>query len=134
MASFFTASVRPKFRALAVSFVPETARATEPQWAELEATVTQAIAVRPPALSRQLALLVHALDGIAWLRFGRGVARLAPEQRAALLEALATSRLLLVRRGIWGLRTLVLLGWYTQPTVTAALGYRASAAGWSARR
>ena len=42
--------------------------------------------------------------------------------------------MLLFRRGVWGLRTLVMMGWYTNPSVIAALGYRASAAGWEARR
>lgn len=133
MASIFTASVRPRFRALAVSFVPETALATEGQWGELETAVDQAVSARPAALRRQLALLIRAIDVTALLRFGRGVTRLRPEQRSVLLEAMATSRLLLLRRGIWGLRTLVMLGWYTQPSVTTALGYRASAGGWSDR-
>ena len=133
MASIFSASVRPKFRALAVSFVPETALATAQQWAQLEAAVDLAVSARPAALRRQLILLIHAIDFAALLRFGRGVTRLPPTATGTLLTTLATSRLLLLRRGIWGLRTLVMLGWYTQPSVTEALGYRASAAGWSAR-
>lgn len=134
MASFFTSSVRPSVRALAASFVPETAFATEQQWAAFEAAVEHAISGRPASLRRQLGLLIRAIDFAAVLRYGRDMARLDPRHRSALLEAMATSRWLLLRRGIWGLRTLVMLGWYTQPAVTAALGYRAVAAGWSARR
>jgi hypothetical protein len=55
-------------------------------------------------------------------------------RRIRLLEWFAHSPLLPFRRGIWGLRTLVMLGWYTQPGVIAALGYRADPRGWEARR
>ncbi|HEY9383450.1 MAG TPA: hypothetical protein VIP80_08025 [Gemmatimonadales bacterium] len=134
MTAFFSHSTRAKLRALAASFVPETALATAQQWAAFEAAVEHAIALRPAALRRQLGLLIRGIDGIALLRYGRGVARLDPRRRTTLLETLASSRWLLLRRGIWGLRTLVMLGWYTQPSVTEALGYRASPAGWSARR
>ena len=131
MASLFSGSLRPKLRALACCFIPETADASETQWAELEATVTRAVAARPPALARQLAALIRLLDGLALLRYGRGLAGLDPVRLTRLLERLAHSRLLLLRRGIWGLRTLLQLGWYTQSSVTAALGYRAEPAGWS---
>lgn len=134
VASIFTAPLRPKLRALAQCFVPETALATGEQWAALEAEVERTISVRPEALRRQLVWLIHLLDAAAWLRYGRGLARLDVERRSALLSRLAASRFLLLRRGIAGLRTLVMLGWYTQPEVTAALGYRASPAGWDARR
>jgi hypothetical protein len=40
----------------------------------------------------------------------------------------------LLRRGVWGLRTLVFLGYYTRPEVQMTLGYRASARGWVTRR
>jgi hypothetical protein len=133
VAPLFTDSLRPRLRALARSFIPETAFAREEQWAALETTVEHAVASRP-GLHRQLELLVGLLDGAARIRYGRGLARLEATKRGALLERLATSRWLLLRRGIWGLRTLLMLGWYTQPEVTDALGYRASAAGWSARR
>lgn len=136
MAPLFRASLRPQLRALAVSFVPETAGATETQWAALEETVNRAVATRPASLGRQLTLLIRLLDGLARLRHGKALDRLDSRRRTRLLERLAASRLApsLLRRGIWGLRTLLMLGWYTQPEVAAALGYRATAAGWGARR
>ena len=44
------------------------------------------------------------------------------------------SRVLLLRRGFWGLRTLVMLGYYGRPEAARAIGYRASPLGWEARR
>ena len=133
MSTLLTPRRRPAFRALAAGFVPETAQATPAQWARLEETVERAVAARPAALRRQLALLLRAIGLVARLRTGREVARLDPAECTALLQRLAGSRVLLLRRGIWGLRTLVMLGWYTQPGVVTALGYRANPAGWSAR-
>ena len=134
MATFLTPSLRPRFRALAASFVPETAAAAPAEWAALETTVERALAARPTAIRRQLALFIRVLDFIARLRLGRGLAALDDARRAAFLERVAASPLLLFRRGVWGLRTLVMLGWYTQPSVTGAIGYRADPAGWDARR
>jgi hypothetical protein len=85
-------------------------------------------------MRRQLGLFVRVLQAASRLRYRTGLAALDPGRRTALLEAFAGSPLLLFRRGIWGLRTLVMLGWYTQPSVVSALGYRASPAGWEARR
>jgi hypothetical protein len=134
VATFLTPSLRPQFRALAASFVPETAAAAPAEWAALEATVERALAARPASLRRRLALFIRILDLFARLRLGRGLAALDGARRAAFLERVAASPLPLLRRGVWGLRTLVMLGWYTQPSVTRAIGYRAEPAGWDARR
>lgn len=131
MDSLVTASLRPRLRALAVGFVPEIAHATAAEWAALETTLTHALQVRPPVVRRQLIALIHLLDTAALLRHGKGLARLDPGQLTALLGRMAASRFLLFRRGIWGLRTLIMLGWYTQARVTDALGYRAHPAGWA---
>jgi hypothetical protein len=128
------ASVRAPFRALAVAFVPETAAADPAAWTRLEAIVAGALAGRPPALQRQVLLFVKLLDLFALLRHGRRLAALDDATRTRLMERVATSPILLFRRGVWGLRTLVQMGWYAQPEVQQSLGYRATAAGWAARR
>lgn len=134
MASILSPSLAPAFRALAATFVPETAHATDREWAALEETVGRALAARPVALQKQIALFVRVLDLSARVRYGRGLVALDPARRTALLQSFARSPLLLFRRGIWGLRTLAMMGWYTQPGVITALGYRADARGWEARR
>jgi hypothetical protein len=128
------APVRPAFRALAEVFVPETAGASPAVWDRLEAVVESALAERPPAIQRQVILFIRILNGLARLRSGRALPALDPARRAALVERLSKAPVLLVRRGVWGLRTLVQMGYYTQPEVQAAIGYRATAAGWAARR
>ncbi len=126
--------MRSPFRALATVFVPETSGIDEPAWHRLEAIVTGALATRPPGLRRQVVLFVRALDLLALARHGRRLATLDQATRTGLVERVGSSRLLLFRRGVWGLRTLVHMGWYGQPEVQSSLGYRAAPGGWAARR
>ncbi|HEU5219332.1 MAG TPA: hypothetical protein VFU23_11765 [Gemmatimonadales bacterium] len=134
MASPPTPPPWPAFRVFALCFIPETRGAGEPQWRELETVVAHALAARPPRVRRQIALFVRVIDWAARARYRRRFAALDPARGTALLERFAASRLLLFRRGVWGLRTLVMMGWYTNASVIAGLGYRAAAAGWEARR
>lgn len=126
--------LRHALRPLATSFVPEIAGATAAEWSALEERIAQALAARPAAMRRQLGLFVRVLQAASRIRYRSGLAALDSGRRTALLEAFAGSPLLLFRRGIWGLRTLVMLGWYTQPSVVSALGYRAAPSGWQAPR
>jgi hypothetical protein len=126
--------VRRPFRALACVFIPETAGADEAAWGRLESIVAGALAARPSAIARQVLLFIRILDALSVLRYGRGLASLDPARRTRLVESIATSPVLLLRRGVWGLRTLVQMGWYGQPGIQRSLGYRATAAGWEAPR
>ncbi|HYL21518.1 MAG TPA: hypothetical protein VEU74_07140 [Gemmatimonadales bacterium] len=127
-------SQRDTFRAVAMSVVPEAAELDAADWEEAERIVARAIAARPARVQRQLALLLRCLEWIPLLRYGHRLSRLDPARRARFLDSLQTSRLLLVRRGVWGLRTLVLKGYYGRPAAVAAIGYRADPRGWEARR
>lgn len=127
------AAVRRAFRALAETIVPSAAALSEGAWEELEERVEAALALRPPGLRRQLRLLILALEWAPLLRRGRRFSSLPPAGRHRFLDRIQGSATLLLRRGFWGLRTLVLLGYYGSPEVRRAIGYRASPAGWVAR-
>jgi hypothetical protein len=126
--------VQSPFRALAAAFVPEIAACTEAQWDELVRIVSEALGGRPVAMQRQVLLFIRILDSIALLRHGRRLDRLDLHRRVALLETVGNAPVLLLRRGVWGLRTLVMMGYYAQPDVQSALGYRADPRGWEVRR
>ncbi len=127
-------SIRPTFRAIATSVVPEAARLDEAGWAEVEKVVEDALSRRPAALRKQLRLFIGLLDAYALLRHGRMLRALAPSQRLHVLEAMENAPVLLFRRGIWGLRTLIFMGYYVRPSAAAEIGYRAEPRGWEARR
>ena len=109
-------------------------RAASPQhWVEIEAEIERALAQRPSAVRHQLASFLRLIDWFPLLRHGRRLTKLDSEKRTAFLQSLERHPLLLIRRGIWGVRTLVFLGYYTRADVAALIGYRAHPDGWSAR-
>lgn len=122
-----------RFRVIMGTVVPEAASLSDEEWRIAASIIARAVAARPPGVRRQLSLFVRALDLVAFLRYGRGLRALSDAQRTALLESLSRSRLLAVRRGVWGVRTLAFMGYYARSEAARAVGYRASAAGWSAR-
>ncbi len=128
------APVRPVFRAAAEAILPAAAQLDEAGWASLEQIVEQALAQRPPRAQRQLQLFLRVLDAWPLLRHRRRFRALPRETRTRVLHDLERGRRLLLRRGVWGVRTLVFMGYYTQPAHAARTGYRASVRGWQALR
>jgi len=122
------------FRAVATCVVPEAGGLDAAQWDEMAAIVARAVAARPRALQRQLALFFTLLEWLPLLRYGRRLSRLDAGRRARVLDRLQRAPVLLLRRGFWGVRTLILMGYYGRPAAAAAIGYRADPRGWEARR
>ena len=130
----FLTPVRPTFLAVADTVVPEMAGSSAEAHRELEDFVADALAGRPESVKRQLVTFLRAIEFLPVVRYRTRFTKLAPDQRVAVLKALQDSRLLLLRRGFWGLRSLILMGHYSRPDVAQRVGYRASAAGWASRR
>ena len=127
------APVRGCFRAMATTFVPEARDLDEHGWADADAICERLLASKPPAVRRQVVLLIRLLDLLPLLRWGRRFTALDAERRLRFLEALQDAPLLLLRRGIWGLRTIAFMGYYGRAEAAAAVGYRADRRGWEAR-
>ena len=126
--------VRTVFRAVVETAAPRATGFGEVQWEQGEALVEEALSLRPAAVRRQLVLFLRALGLLAILRHGRSFSRLDPRRRLRMLQRLESSRLLPLRRGVWGVRTLAYLAVYGQDEVRAAIGYRAGRTGWAAVR
>jgi len=122
------------FRAVATCVVPEAGRLDAAQWDEMTAIVARAIAARPRGMQRQLALFFTLLEWLPLLRYGRRLSQLDAVRRARVLHLLQRAPMLLLRRGFWGVRTLMLMGYYGRSAAAAEIGYRADARGWEARR
>jgi len=127
-------AVRPAFRALAATFVPEAAALDERGWTASEEIIERFLAAKPPAIRRQLVLLIRLLDLLPLLRHGRRFRSLDAARRLRFLEAMQGAPVLLLRRGVWGLRSVAFMGYYARPEAAAAIGYRADPRGWEARR
>ena len=133
MPTSLLAPVRPILHAIARSVVPETASLDDRGWGVLEHTIATALAARDERTRRQVIAFVRLLDVLPVLRYGRRLAHLPSRQRTAFLERIERSSVLLVRRGFWGVRTLIFMGYYTQPEIVSAIGYRAAPGGWAVR-
>lgn len=127
------APVRERFRAIARTIVPAAAALGDAEWLELERIIEQGLASRPRSVRRQLRILVRALDWIPLLRYGRTFRSLDAARRTRFLSAIQDAPLLLLRRGFWGLRTLVFMGYYGRPASAVEIGYRADLRGWESR-
>lgn len=125
--------VRRPFRALVETFVPEAEGLTAEQWARAEAAVESSLAPRSGAMKRQVRLFIRAVDWLAFGRHGRSFTGLDRERRTSFLRTLEKAPSLLVRRGVWGVRSLSFLAYYGLPEVREAIGYRAHPDGWAAR-
>jgi len=126
------APVRDVFRAVVVTVVPEAKQLDESGWLALEALVEDALAIRPPALRRQLQLFLRAIEWLPVVRYGRTFTALRDEQRGLILRHLQDHPVERIRCGFWGLRTLALLGYYGRPEAAYAIGYCPEARGWEA--
>jgi hypothetical protein len=127
------APVRPTLHAIATTVIPETASLDERTWSELDEVIERALAQRGERVQRQLVTFLRLVQGLPIARFGRPFTSLDSARRSAFLESLERSRLLLIRRGFWGVRTLIFMAYYTRDDVSESIGYNPSPDGWVAR-
>jgi hypothetical protein len=123
-----------RFRAVLNAVVPEGIALGDDEWREAQAIIARALTTRPSSVRRQIALFMHMLDALSVVRNRRSFTALSSTDATQLLEALSKSKLLLLRRGVWGVRTLAFMGYYARAGAAQAIGYHATAAGWAARR
>ena len=121
------------FRAVVSTIVPEAAALDDQGWHDLHQVVEALLGDRPESLKRQLRIFLRAIQWMPVIRYGRPFTRLNPAARARVLAHLQNDRIQKVRVGFWGLRTIVLAGYYGRPGAAQTIGYAASAGGWEAR-
>jgi len=123
--SFFNRRRREIFRAVAEAALPATREYTADEWAAAEQVIEGALADRPASVGRQIGLFLSILDLLPFLTRARSFRALPAQGRLEVLESLQEHRLLLFRRGVWGVRTLVYMGHYTRTEVHRSMGYGA---------
>jgi hypothetical protein len=127
------APVRHILHAIATTVVPETASLDDRAWCELDQVIDDAVFRRGERVRRQLITFLRLLQSMAFARYAKPFTALDADRRVAFLESVERSRVLLVRRGFWGVRTLVFMAYYTRDDVAAAIGYHPSHDGWASR-
>lgn len=126
--------IADRLRPFVETFVPATHDLDPDRYAALVAHVDARLATEPPALTRQLVVLVTLLHFMPIFRHLRTFSRLSPSERQRFLEHVQDGPIGPLRVGVWGLRTLVFLGWYADPEVGRTLGWHAHPRGWAAFR
>lgn len=126
-------SIRRTFRVAARVMSPEAAPSTEDEWAECEGLIALRLADLPVNRRRQMLGFVQALPALSAALTGRTFARLPATRALTLLHRLEASPVAALRRGVWGLRTLVFAGVYGRPATAIATGWRPHNDGWEGR-
>src|ERR1700733_14729914 len=122
------------FRAVVSPSVPEAAALDGQGWHDVLQVVEALLRDRPESLKRQLRMFLRAIQWLPVVSYGRPFTRLHPAARTRVLAHLQNDRIQKVRVGFWGLRTIVLAGYYGTPQAAQAIGYAASPRGWGAAR
>ncbi len=125
-------SLQEPLRAIGSVVLPSPEALDEDGWKEAEAIIERALAEKPAAVKLQLRLFLRAVNSLPLVTTGRTLANLPLEKRRAFLERIHRSPLLPLRRGLWGVRTLLFMGYYNQDRIRKEIGYDADPWGWTA--
>lgn len=125
-------SHRPVLRSIGQVMLPAPDALDEEGWRTAEAIMEDALAARPPSVKRQLRLFLRLLNLLPLFTTGRTLVKNPPKRRAAFLGRIQRSRLMPLRQGLWGVRTLIFMGYYNQDCIRAGIGYGADPRGWEA--
>lgn len=113
---------------LAGRVIPETAAADPAVRDRLVAIVDHALDRQPRGQQFQFKLLLFALRWMTLPFTLHPLDRLPPGWQDFILRHLESAPLTLLRVGIWGLKTLLFMGYYGQEAVIAGIGYAPSKA------
>ncbi len=112
--------------AIARRIVPESATLTPEGEAGFIDLVEDALATRPESMRRQFSLFLSILRSAPLVRFGRRLDHLDGARQDAVLRWFQDAPIQLLRSGFWGVRTLILMGYYGRTETGGALAYRPS--------
>ena len=122
------------FRSVVWTIVPESVDLDSQGWRDLNGVVEDLLRDRPENLHRQLSLFLGLIQWLPVLRFGQSFTSLNQANRTRVLAYLQNHPIQKVRVGFWGLRTLVLAGYYGRADAARSIRYAASPLGWEAVR
>jgi len=112
--------------AIAPRIVPASSQMTPAAREAMLALIEGTLASRTPGMRRQLGLFLLMLRWLPFLRHLRPLDRLDGTRQEAALRWFQNHPLQTVRGGFWGVRTLVLLGYYGQPGNGPSIAYTPS--------
>jgi hypothetical protein len=108
---------------LAARIVPATVGLGEGGRRDFEEIVASALMDRSPATRRQFAAFLRVIRFAPLVRWGRTFDRLDGGRQDRVLGWLQDCPVTLIRKGFWGLKVMVFMGYYGRPESWAEIGY-----------
>lgn len=108
---------------LAARIVPETTELDGAGQARFFCIIDGALQDRDPSVRRQFATFLGVLRWASLPRYGSPLEKLSGERQDAVLRWFEDCPVSLFRKGFWGLKAMVFMGYYGQPETNALVGY-----------
>jgi len=123
----FMRSLSPRqasfFETVAATITPEVAEMSDDARSRMAEIVDAALRDRGESMRRQFGVFLKVVRLAPVVRYGRSFERLDPNRRVAVLRWFQDCPIGLLRKGFWGLKALVFMGYYGQPGHWSEIGY-----------
>ena len=110
-------------RVLAGRIVPESTELDEDGWRRFFKIVDRALLDRPASVRRQFATFLGLIRSGPLVRYGKSFEKLTNDCQDAVLRWFEDCPVALLRKGCWGLKAMVFMGYYGQPETNELVGY-----------
>jgi hypothetical protein len=112
--------------AVARRVVPEVAGLDERGLAHFTTIIDRALCDRPADVRKKFATFLGVLRWAPVVRYGAPFDRLRPDTQDAVLRWFEDAPIGLLRQGLWGLKSMVFMGYYGRAEVWHEIGYAPS--------
>ncbi len=116
-------------RVLAARIVPETVALDQAAAARFFAIIDHTLLERDASVRRQFSIFLGVLRWAPLVRYGGSFEGLRKDRKDAVLRFFEDCPVSLLRKGFWGLKAMVFMGYYGQPETNQELGYNPSVDG-----
>jgi hypothetical protein len=110
-------------RVLAARIVPETTELDAGGLSRFFGIIDTALLARPPEVRRQFATFLGLIRWAPVIRYGTLLENLRAERQDRVLRWFEDCPVGLLRKGFWGLKAMVFMGYYSQPETNELVGY-----------
>ena len=108
---------------LARRIVPETSELDADGLNRFFEIIDGALLDRPASVRRQFATFLGLIRSAPLIRYGKSFDKLTAKRQDAVLRWFEDCPVGLLRKGFWGLKAMVFMGYYGQPETNEIVGY-----------
>jgi len=108
---------------LAARIVPETAELDSAGSSRFFGIIDEALQDRPASVRRQFGAFLGVLRWVPLARYGSPLDKLRAERQDAVLRWFEDCPVSILRKGFWGLKAMIFMGYYGQPETNELVGY-----------